>query len=129
MASYDSRESSDYLQKCPYCDQTYKNPILLKCGHQMCLLCAEEATKTTTDLICIICKIITRDVDVDELPTSELHRDLVNSVFTSVKKKGKCDYRCLKCKTQKATKHCRDCGSDLSDLCESCFRHHQQLPR
>ena len=108
----------------------YKNPRLLKCGHQFCEVCLSHILKQSPkgEIICPTCRDVTKPKlgDVTTLPRSTLHQYIQELIFQLPQKEvlGK---TCTKCKAKIPTRHCSDC-KDLSYMCDGCFVNHEKIP-
>ena len=126
--------TADNLQslcECPVCMEYYKNPRLLKCGHQFCEVCLTNILKQSPkgEIICPTCRDVTKPKlgDVTTLPRSTLHQYIQELIFQLPQKEvlGK---TCTKCKAKEPTRHCSVCKEDLSYMCDGCFAKHQKVP-
>ena len=132
MASNFSSKGLKSLCECPVCFEPYKDPRLLKCGHQFCQNCLKDIADHTPhgNIPCPVCREVTKpqNADVTTLPRSTLHQYMQELIFRQPTEEalGKV---CTKCKTEKPTKYCPECKEDLSYLCDKCFTGHQKISR
>ena len=127
-----SNESLKNLCECELCFKPYKDPRLLKCGHQFCEKCLKEIVKHTPQghILCPACRYVTKPVsgDVTTLPRSTLHQYMQELIIRQPTEDG-LKHKCSKCKVNKPTRHCPDCTADLANLCDKCFAIHQKVDR
>ena len=132
MASKMNSGSLKNLCECPVCFEPYKDPRLLKCGHQFCQSCLTDITKYTTQghIPCPVCREVTEPQlgDVTTLPRSTLHQYIQELIFRKPTEEA-LGQKCTKCKVNKPTRHCPECTADLAYLCDKCFAVHQQVAR
>ena len=132
MASKFSSESLKNLCECPVCFEPYKDPRLLKCGHQFCENCVKDIANHTPQghIPCPVCRDVTKTQhgDVATLPRSTLHQYMQELILTQPTEEA-LGQTCTKCKVNKPTRHCLNCKSELSYLCDNCYATHQKLPR
>ena len=119
------------LLECPACQDYYKLPRLLKCGHQFCEECLVEIVKRPPDgeIPCPTCHDVTEPSggDVTTLPRSKLSQYMQELIF-HVSQKEVVGQTCSKCNLYKPTRHCPDCQPELSFMCDDCFEKHQMVP-
>ena len=132
MAGKMSSESLKNLCECPVCFEPYKDPRLLKCGHQFCENCLKDVANHTPQghIPCPVCREVTKPQhgDVTTLPRSTLHQYMQELIFRQPTEEA-LGQKCTKCKVNKPTRHCPDCRDDLAYLCDKCFAVHQQVAR
>ena len=132
MASNISSDSLKNLCECPVCFEHYKDPRLLKCGHQFCENCLRDIAKNTpqTHIPCPVCREVTipQHGDVTKLPRSTLHQYMQELIFRHPTEEA-LGQKCTKCKVNNPTRHCPECTADLAYLCEKCFDVHQKMKR
>ena len=127
-----SSESLKNLCECPVCFEPYKDPRLLKCGHQFCQNCLKDIANHTPhrNIPCPVCREVTspQQGDVTILPRSTLHQYMQELIFRQPTEEA-LGQKCTKCKVNKPTIHCPDCTADLAYLCDKCFAVHQKVER
>ena len=132
MASKMSSDSLKHLCECPVCFEPYKDPRLLKCGHQFCENCLNDAANHTLhgNIRCPVCHEVTKPqhVDVTTRPHSRLHQYIQELIFRQPTEEA-LGQKCTKCKVNKPTRHCPDCTADLAYLCDKCYAVHQKVER
>ena len=132
MAGNMSSESLKNLCACPVCFEPYKDPRLLKCGHQFCENCLRDIAKQTPQrhIPCPVCREVTipQHGEVTKLPRSTLHQYMQELIFRHPTEEA-LGQKCTKCKVNNPTRHCPECTADMAYLCEKCFDVHQKMKR
>ena len=127
-----SSDSLKNLCECPVCFEPYKDPRLLKCGHQFCENCLKHIANYSPQghIPCPVCRKVTKPQhgDVTTLPRSTLHQYMQELIFRQPTEEA-LGQKCTKCRVNKPTRHCPDCKDDLAYLCDKCFTVHQQVAR
>ena len=132
MASTLRSDSLEDLCECPVCFEPYKDPRLLKCGHQFCEKCLKDIADHTPQrhLPCPVCREVTKPQhgDVTTLPRSTLHQYMQELAFRKPTEEA-LGQKCTKCKVNKPTRHCLQCTADLAYMCDTCYEVHQKIRR
>ena len=132
MATKFSSESLKTLCECPVCFEPYKDPRLLKCGHQFCEKCLKDVANHIPQghIPCPVCRDVTKPQhgDITTLPRSTLHQYMQELIFRQPTEEA-LGQKCTKCKVNKPTRHCLECKPELSYLCDNCYATHQKLLR
>ena len=132
MASRMSSDSLKIMCECPVCFEPYKDPRLLKCGHQFCENCLMNIARQTPhgNIPCPVCREVTKPQhgDVTTLPRSTLHQYMQELIFRQPTEEV-LGQQCTKCKVNKPTRHCPDCTAELAYLCETCYEAHKKIRR
>ena len=89
MASKMSSDSLKNLCECPVCFEPYKDPRLLKCGHQFCQNCLKDIANHNPrgNIRCPVCREVTKPQhgDVTTLPRSTLHQYMQELVTSYIR--------------------------------------------
>ena len=132
MASNITIESLKNLCECPVCYEPYKDPRLLKCGHQFCENCLNGIVRNIPQghIPCPVCREVTKPQhgDITTLPRSTLHQYMQELIYTPPTEEA-LGQMCTKCKVNKPTRHCPECTADLAFLCDKCYEVHQKMKR
>ena len=116
-------------EKCIYCLSFAKNPVYLKCSHEICSDCLnelitvkninEEYNKNNESLICLRCL---REINLNEL---KLKFNIKNSI-TIQKKINEEEIKCSNCPSTNIVYECLNCDYIL---CQRCKELHILLPK
>ena len=134
MATNVSSETLKTLCECPLCFEPYKDPRLLKCGHQFCEDCVRNVAKQTTRgyVPCPVCREVTKPPlgDVASLPRSVLLQCIQEVILQEPRgQKNPGPTLCSRCHQVEPIRHCLECPSGMSYLCDRCYTIHDQIPR
>ncbi|XP_033097609.1 uncharacterized protein LOC117101685 [Anneissia japonica] len=107
---------------CPTCNDVFKNPRTLSCGHTFCSRCISNSPEYHDEMdVCTICD---RHTSPEHLECAPYVRHLLK-VFKTLKQAAD-GPRCPSCTSEViSTSHCVDCDEFY---CQGCLKIHNKIP-